>query len=96
MKTSNAELDQAVSVSKDHIELRERLLAAMANQGLVSRDRANGVQAIGQPQRDAVAPSSEYKYERVVRWHESLNKRPLVIRANSIEELNELENQLTS
>jgi hypothetical protein len=93
---SNPELDKAVSQSTSHVELRERLLAAMANQGLVSRDR-EGVRATGQPQSDPVASSSgqAYPFEKEIHFHPSTGKRSLVIRATTLADLMALERQVT-
>ena len=95
---SNPELDAAINEATNFEGMRESMLRTMAAQGQIvrSREDAYDVRVIATPQTPGAAlPATGYKFEREVRFHPSTGKRTLLIRANSIEDLNALENQVT-
>lgn len=96
---SNAELDAVIGGANTHEALREAMLQTLAKQGQIvrSRDDEFNNRLIRQPnsERGVPLPASGFKFEREVRFAESTGKRALVIRANSLEDLNALERQVT-
>jgi hypothetical protein len=96
---SDAALDAAISECTDAERIREITKAHFAALGVISRERGNdwGARVIGQqPAQTVPLTASGYRYEREVKFHESTGRRTLFIRANTLEELNELEQQVTS
>jgi len=95
---SNSELEEALNRVNNASDLRETLLAKLAEQGQIVRMRDDefNLHAIRQPQpSDVSLPANGYKFEREVHFAPSTGKRSLVIRANSLEDLNALEQQVT-
>ena len=95
---SNQQLEEALNNVNDASELRETLLSTLAAQGQIvrSRDDAfNNHLVVRQLEPNVSLPANGFKFEREVRFAESTGKRALVIRANSIEDLNALERQVT-
>jgi hypothetical protein len=78
-------------------DLRETLLSTLAAQGTVvrSRDDEFNNRVIHQPEPNVPLPANGFKFEREVRFAESTGKRSLVIRANTLEDLQALERQVT-
>jgi hypothetical protein len=79
--------------------LRESLKAALVQDGRLARDSESlgyGVQFIGHPQTqgDPTLPAGGFKFEREFRYHPSSGRRPLMLRANSLEELNQLQTEI--
>jgi len=95
---SNPELEEALSRVTNASDLRETLLSTLAAQGQIVRMRDDefNLHALRQSETpNASLAVSSYKYEREVRFAESTGKRALVIRANSLDELNLLARQVT-
>jgi len=96
---SNPQLDEAITNSSSFEGMREAMLQTLAAQGRVVRSRTDAfdVRVIPQtPEPDATVPANGFKYEREVRFAESTGKRTLLIRANTLEDLNALERQITA
>jgi hypothetical protein len=77
------EASQGENIGENIRAMKEAIAAAMA---------ANPSAASGD---SSVPAAHQFKYEREVRWHESTGRRPMVIRADTIEDLNALERQVT-
>jgi hypothetical protein len=95
---SNPELEAALNNVNDASELRETLLAKLAEQGHIFRMRTDAFdnRLIRQPQTpDVSLPANGYAFEREVRFHPESGKRTLVLRANSQADLDALERQVT-
>jgi hypothetical protein len=92
----NTELEAALAGVTDANQVREVTLRVMASQGTIVRTRDQfDNRAIRQTQAEASLPVSNFKFEREVRFAESTGKRALLIKANTLEELNQLERQVT-
>jgi hypothetical protein len=96
---SDRELDDAVNGSNNFEMLRENMLSTLSNRGLLTRSRTDAfdIRVLNAPVLDAPPPTSGsgFKFEKEVRFAESTGRRTLVIRANSIEDLNALEQQVS-
>ena len=95
VRPSNPDLERRIAAAQSVEEIRR-----IASEGVIDRNRVYELQGqlIGHPeQSNGEVPSSAsgYKYEKEIRWHERLNKRPVIIRANTPEQLAELERILT-
>jgi hypothetical protein len=95
---SNQQLEEALNSVHDASDLRETLLSTLAAQGQITRTRDDAFNThlvIRQPEPDNSLPANGYKFEREIRFAESTGKRSLVIRANTIEDLDALDRQVT-
>jgi hypothetical protein len=95
---SNQALNDAVNSANTPQELREKMLAELASQGQIVRMRGDEYdnRVIRQPQTPgAPLPVSGFRYEKEVKFHPESGKRTLIIRANSKEDLDALERQVT-
>lgn len=92
-------LDATTGQNASFENLRESLKAALVNEGRIERDRETlgyAVRALpGQQTSDVPLSAPPYAFEKEVRWAESTGRRPLLLRANSQAELDELERQIT-
>jgi hypothetical protein len=86
--------------------MRERMKAKLVADGFIEVERgyeyggtitheAEMATPSPAPESPSAATGSGFKYEKIVRWAESTGKRPLVIRANTLEDLAALERQVT-
>jgi hypothetical protein len=96
---SNPKLDEVIANSDSFENLRERMKAQLARDGVISRDEAThlyGVTLTGRQETPvSPVPASNFRLEREVRFAESTGKRTLLLKANTIEELDALERQVT-
>jgi hypothetical protein len=96
---SNPKLDEAVNNATNFEALREAMLQTLESQGRIVRGQTayerRVVPQAPEPEPNVPLSASGYRYEREVRFAESTGKRTLIIRANSIEDLNRLEKQVT-
>ena len=95
---SNQQLDAAINGAQTASELREVMLSTLQQQGTLvrSRDDEFNNRLIRQPQTpDASLAASQFKYEREIHFAESTGKRSLLIKANTIEDLEALTRQVT-
>jgi hypothetical protein len=103
---SNPQLDKVVLESTSgpngsFENMRESLKAALVGEGRIARDSESlgyGTRLLPvqyQPTPDVPLSANGFKFEREVRFAESTGKRALLIRANTIEDLNALERQVT-
>jgi hypothetical protein len=91
----NTELEAALAGVTDANQVREVTLRVMASQGTIVRTRDDEFREIRQQSPEATLPTSNYKFEREVRFHPESGKRTLLIRGNSQSDLDALEKQLT-
>jgi hypothetical protein len=91
------QLTKALNNVRDANDLREVLLQTMASEGQIVRTRDDDFnnKLIRQPQAEGSLPVSNFKFEREVRFAESTGKRALLIKANSLADLDALQRQLT-
>jgi hypothetical protein len=102
---SNAKLDEVVleatsGPNGSFENMREALKAALVGEGRISRDADSlgyGTRLLPvqhQPQSDVPLAANGFKCEREFHYHPSSGRRSLMLRANSLEELNELQAQM--
>lgn len=94
---SDPELDRKLAECTDPEDIREIVKAHLAAQGILRRERGNdhGAPIIGQQQTpEAPLAPSVYKFEREFRFHPASGRRTLMLRANTLEDLNELQAQI--
>ncbi len=94
---SNSELEEALNRVNNASDLRETLLATLAGQGQIVRMRDDefNLHAIRQPQpSDVSLPANSFRYEKEITFNPESGRRNLMIRANSMEDLTALENQI--
>jgi len=94
---SNQQLEEALAGVTDTSQLRETLLKTLSDQGQIvrSRDDAfNNHLVIRQPEPDASLPANGFRYEKEITFNPESGRRNLMIRANSMEDLTALENQI--
>ena len=96
---SNFQLDEAIAGANSYEAMREAMLQTLAAQGRVVRSKndAYDVRVLRQPdpEPNVSLPANGFKYEKDVHFAPSTGKRSLVIRANTIEDLDALERQVT-
>ena len=94
---SNPQLEEALNRVNNASDLRETLLATLAAQGRIVRMRDDefNLHAIRQPQTpDPTLPGNGFRYEKEITFNPESGRRNLMIRANSMEDLTALENQI--
>jgi hypothetical protein len=94
---SNLELEAALAEVNNSSDLREIMLAELSRQGQVVRtrdDAFNNHLVIRQPEPDASLPANGFRYEKEITFNPESGRRNLMIRANSMEDLTALENQI--
>ncbi len=94
---SNPELEAAINGAQTPQELREAMLSTLAKQGQIVRTRDDEFnnRLIQRPNTDSSPlPANGYRFERVLRFDPESGKRALVLRANTVEDLNALEAQI--
>jgi hypothetical protein len=94
---SDPELDRKLAECNDPEAIREIVKAHLAAQGIIRRERGNdfGARIVGQQQTpEAPLAASGYKFEREFRFHPASGRRTLMLRANTLEDLNELQAQI--
>jgi hypothetical protein len=94
---SNPKLDEVINNATNVEEMREAMLATLAAQGTIVRDRTDAYNTrviAPRESQSAPAPTSQFKFEKEIRFHPESGKRTLVIRANTQEDLVALERQI--
>src|SRR6267378_851121 len=95
---SNQQLEEALNSVHDASDLRETLLSTLAAQGQITRTRDDAFNThlvIRQPQTpDPTLPANGFRYEKEITFNPESGRRNLMIRANSMEDLTALENQI--
>lgn len=87
----------------DAEDMRRQIKDHLARTGVIAQERGSGYGAnvVGRFETDGTAApepaaaAKPYKYEKEIRFAESTGRRTLVIRANSLEDLTRLENEVT-
>lgn len=91
---SNPELDAALNSATTASEIREKMLNTLAKQGTIIRSPLDefDTRLIRRPSEPGVPPPANgFKFEREFRYHPESGRRALILRADSIEELNKLQ-----
>ena len=90
------QLEKNLNNVSDISQLREVLLQTMASEGTIvrSRDDEFNTRLIRQPEPDASRPANGFRYEKEITFNPESGRRNLMIRANSMEDLTALENQI--
>jgi hypothetical protein len=107
VRPPSAIYDKIAAESNSVEEMRSKYKELLRAEGTVEIDRgfewggkitheAETASHSPAPESPLAATGSGFKYEKIVRWAESTGKRPLVIRANTLEDLEALERQVTS
>ena len=95
---SNSQLDEAIASADNFEGMREKILQTLVAQGQVVRSRTDAydVRVIRKPEptSEVPVPANGFRYEKEVRFHPESGKRALIIRANTMEDLRDLENQI--
>ena len=96
---SNAELDAAIAKCNSPEEIRELTKASLASQGIISRDRQDGnygarVLRLPEQTSDTSLPAHGFKYEREFKYAPESGRRSLMLRANTLEDLQALEREM--
>jgi len=92
------ELADALSRVTDPSSIRDVLLNQLAAEGQVVRtrdDQFNNHLVLRPQTPEAPLPGTEFRFEREVKFHPESGKRTLIIRANTKEDLDALERQVT-
>jgi hypothetical protein len=107
VRPPSAIYDKIAAESNSVEEMRQKYKALLVSQDVLEIDRGYewGGKITHEPETASPSPAPEsplaatgsgFKYEKLIRWAESTGKRPLVIRANTLEDLEALERQVTS
>jgi len=90
------QLEKALNGVNDISQLREVLLQTMASEGTIvrSRDSEWNNRLIRQPEPDASLPANNFKFEKELTFNPESGRRNLMLRANTMEDLAALENQI--
>ena len=96
---SNPELDRVINEARTPQELREAMLSTMAQQGTIVRSRDDEfnnrlILRPTTPDPNQPGTGSGFRFERELKFHPDSGKQSLVLRANTIADLDRLEAQI--
>jgi hypothetical protein len=97
---SNAALDAAIAKCTNAEEIREITKAAMAASGVITRDVETQLYGVSlnprqpEPTPDTSLPANGFRFEREFRFAPGSGRRTLMLRANTLDDLNALERQM--
>jgi len=96
---SNAKIDDIVRNSTNHEAMREAIKQQMVADGTIARDTETqgfGVIRLRSDEQtsDATLSAHGFKYERIFRYAPESGRRSLMLRANTLEDLQALEREM--
>jgi hypothetical protein len=90
------QLEKNLNNVNDISQLREVLLQTLASEGTIvrSRDSEFNNRLTRQPEPNVSLPANNFKFEKELTFNPESGRRNLMLRANTMEDLTALENQI--